>query len=123
LAAFELTPEEMATQIEIGLDIAEMARQEIEEGKTAPDAFNGLIKQCLGRDADWKAYYAKEMEKVKPSGANERILRIYAAELAAGQANGHGDYATATDALQKLIDGQSLDREDRAWYLQEMARY
>lgn len=114
---------QMATQIEIGLEIAEMARQEIEEGKTAPDALNGLIRQCLGRDADWKAYYAKEMEKVKPSGANERILRIYAAELAAEQAYAHGDYATATDTLQKLIDSQSIAREDKAWYLQEMARY
>jgi len=114
---------QMATQIEIGLEIAEMARQEIDEGKTAPDAFNGLIRQCLGRDADWKAYYAKEMEKVKPSGANERILRIYAAELAAEQAYAQGDYGTATDTLQKLIDSQSLAREDKAWYLQEMARY
>ena len=114
---------QMATQIEIGLEIAEMARQEIEEGETAGNAFNGLIRQCLGRDADWKAFYAKQMENVKPAGANERVLRMYAAELAAEKAYGHGDYASATDTLQKLVDTHSLDREDTAWYLQEMARY
>ena len=114
---------QMSSQIEIGLEIAEMARQEIEEGETPANALSSLVRQCLGRDGDWKAFYAKQMEKVKPTGANEHILRIYAAELAAEQAYGHGDYATAADKLQILLDGGTLDREDRAWYLQEMARY
>ena len=114
---------QMSTQIEIGLEIAEMARQEIEDGESSATALNDLVRQCLGRDDDWKAFYAKQMEKVRPAGANERILRIYAAELAAEQAYGHGDYATAAEKLQTLLDGGALDREDRAWYLQEMARY
>lgn len=117
-----LSPQ-MSTQIEIGLEIADMARQEIEEGEEPANAFAGLIKQCLGRDDDWKAFYAKQMEKVKPAGANERILRIYAAELVAEQAYGHGDYGTAVAKLQGLLDAGTLDREDKGWYLQEMARY
>ncbi len=117
-----LSPQ-MSTQIEIGLDIAEMARQEIEEGESPADALNGLVRQCLGRDADWKAFYAEQMEKVRRAGANERILRAYAAELAAEQAYNAGDYAAASDTLQKLIDNGSTDREDTAWYLQDMARY
>lgn len=112
-----------STQIEIGLEIAEMAQQEIEEGESQADALSGLVRQCLGRDSDWKAFYGEQMEKVRPAGANERILRAYSAELAAEQTYNSGDYAAASDALQTLIDKGSTDREDTAWYLQDMARY
>ena len=117
-----LSPQ-MAAQIEIGMEIAEMARQEIEAGESAPKAFNGLLRQCLGRDDDWKAFYVDQMGKVKPAGANEHLLRAYAAELAAEQAYINGDYSTASDKLQKLLDGAGIDSEDKAWYLQQMARY
>jgi replicative superfamily II helicase len=117
-----LSPQ-MSVQIEIGLEIAEMAKQELEEGQTPLNALLGLVAQCIRRDEDWKAYYAEQMDKVKHAGANEHVLRTYAAELAAEQAYIAGDYAGASDALQTLIDKGKLDREDSAWYLQEMARY
>lgn len=117
-----LSPQ-MSTQIEIGMEIAEMAQQEIEGGESPVNAFSALIRQCLGRDDDWKAFYFEQMEKVRPTGANERILRAYAAELVAEQAYIHGDYATAAEKVQKLLDDGSLDHEDRAWYIQDMARY
>ena len=63
------------------------------------------------------------MERDKPGGANERILRAYSAELEAEQAHSDGDYATAGKTLQHFLDRGSLDREDKGWYLQEMARY
>ncbi len=63
------------------------------------------------------------MEKVKPVGANERILRLYASELAAEQAYITGDYSSACKKLQELLDSGAVDSDDRAWYLQEMARY
>lgn len=117
-----LSPQ-MATQIEIGLEIAEMARQEVEEGETPVTTLNGLIRQCLGRADDWKAYYVEQMENVKPAGANEDLLRIYAAELDAERAYANGDYGTAGQKVQKLIDGGKINADDKAWYLQEMARY
>jgi replicative superfamily II helicase len=117
-----LSPQ-MAAQIEIGMEIAEMARQEIEAGETAPNALNGLLRQSLGRDDDWKAFYADQMANVKPAGANEHLLRAYAAELAAEQAYMNGDYSTASENLQLLLDGGAVDTEDKAWYLQHMARY
>ena len=117
-----LSPQ-MQTQIEIGLQIAEMARQEIDDGEKPVAALNGLIRQCLGRADDWKAFYVEQMEKVKPAGANEHLLRTYAAELDAEQAYASGDYATASKKLQALLDTGKIDREDKAWYLQEMARY
>jgi len=114
---------QMAAQIELGLEIADMARQEIEDGAKPVDAFNGLIRQCLGRDADWKAFYVEQMGKVKPSGANEQILRLYATELSAEKAYNSGDYSTACEELQRLLDSGSVNNDDRGWYLQEMARY
>ena len=68
-----------------------MARQEIEDGETAANALNGLIRQCLGRDDGWKAFYAEKMGKVTPAGANENLLRLYAAELEAERAYSSGD--------------------------------
>ncbi len=112
-----------AAQIELGLEIADMAKQEIQDGTKHADAFNGLLRQCLRRDADWKAFYAEQMEKVTPSGANEGILRLYAAELAAEQAFNAGDYASASSMLQRLLDNGSVNLDDKGWYLQEMARY
>jgi replicative superfamily II helicase len=113
----------MDAQIELGLEIAEMAKQDIEEGETAEKAFNDLARQCLGRDAGWKSFYIERMDKVIPRGANEAVLKTYAAELAAEQLHVNGDYAGASDRLQTLIDSGVLDDEDTAWYLQERARY
>jgi len=112
-----------AAQIEIGLEIADMAKQEIEDGKAPGDAFNGVLNQCLGRDADWKAFYVEQMDKVAPAGANENILRLYATELAAEQAFSAGDYVTASKTIQAMLDGGAVKPADKGWYLQEMARY
>ncbi|MBU9136678.1 DEAD/DEAH box helicase family protein [Burkholderia multivorans] len=106
---------QMSRQIEIGLEIADMAKQDIESGQKPADAFNGLVRQCLQRDEDWKAFYVEQMAKVKPSGANERVLRVYASELAAEQAYRDGDYATAADVLQKLLDKKQVDDADKGW--------
>jgi replicative superfamily II helicase len=114
---------QMLAQIELGLQIAGMAHQEIEDGAKPGDAFNGLLRQCLNRDADWKAFYVEQMDKVRPSGANENVLRLYAAERAAEEAFNNGDYASASETLQKLLDSGAINKDDKGWYLQEMARY
>lgn len=114
---------QMSAQITIGLEIAEMATQDIEGGKEPKDAFIDLIKQSIGRDADWKAFYAEQMDEVSPKGANEAILKLYAGELKAELSYMSGDYAGASELLQKLMDDGAIDGEDRGWYLQERARY
>lgn len=117
-----LSPQ-MACQIEIGLMIADMARQEIEEGVDPLAAFNGLIKQCLNRDGNWKAFYSDKMAAVMPSGANTSLLQTYAAELEAELAFNGGDYDKAVQIIQKLLDSITFSPEEKAWYLQEMARF
>lgn len=114
---------QMAAQIELGLEIAEMARQDIDNGAKPSEAFNGLLRQSLSRDVDWKAFYVEQMSKVKPKGPNEQVLRLYAAELEAEKQHMQGDYASASESLQKLLDSGAVNTEDRGWYLQEMARY
>jgi hypothetical protein len=104
---------QMATQIEIGLEIADMAKQDIEEGKDPADAFNGLLRQCLRRDPDWKTYYTEQMGGVVPSRANEAVLKVYAGELAAEEAYMGGDYAGAAEILQKLLDDGAIDSDDK----------
>ena len=114
---------QMATQIELGLEIADLARQDIENGEKAINAFNSLMRQCLSRDADWKAFYVERMGKVRPKGANEQVLRLYAAELEAEESFRSGDYGTASEKLQELLDTGAVNADDKGWYLQEMARY
>jgi hypothetical protein len=84
---------------------------------------NGLVRQCLQRDEEWKAFYVEQMSKIRPSGANEIVLRTYAAELAAEQAYRDGEYGTAAELLQNLLDNNQVEGEDKGWYLQQMARY
>ena len=46
--------EQTRLHIEIGLEVAEMAREEIEGGKAPQEALTGLINNCLRRDEGWK---------------------------------------------------------------------
>lgn len=117
-----LSPQ-MLMQIEIGADIAAMARQEILEGKPPMDALGTLVRQCLQRDSGWKQFYAEQMATVLPAASSTQILSRYAAELSAEQLYRAGDYQGAVKELQRLLDAGVLERADAAWYLQEMARY
>ncbi|EMN1930502.1 DEAD/DEAH box helicase family protein [Burkholderia ambifaria] len=117
-----LSPQ-FAKQVEIGIELGKMAKQEISDGEAPLDAFNGLIRQCLTRDDDWKTYYGEQMADVAPAGANNAILNIYAAELKAEKAYMAGDYGAAAAVLQSLLDSGSVEADDKGWYLQERARY
>jgi replicative superfamily II helicase len=119
-----------AAQIEIGIEIADMAKQEIEEGKqpveedTQPlDTFLGVLNQCLNRDTGWKAFYVERMGKVTAGGANENILKLYARELEAEMAFNAGEYTSATTLIQAMLDEGAVAPADKGWYMQEMARY
>ena len=115
---------QMITQIDLGFEIAGMAKQEIEEDNKDPkSALRDLMIQCLHRDPGWKEFYTYRMDDVVPGGANEAILRTYAAELAAEKSYAAGDYATAVKSIQEFLDATEHSNEDRGWYLQEMARY
>lgn len=119
----DLLSSQMATQIEIGLDIAEMAQEEIQKGVEPIVALKGLIAQCLGRDEGWKAFYAEGMKGVVPKGANKQVLEIYAKEAAAELAFSDGEFKKAKTLIQTLIDSSELSVDEKGWYLQMMARF
>jgi replicative superfamily II helicase len=110
-------------QIEIGLDIADMAEQEIKKGGTPLEALYGLISQCLKRDEDWKGFYVQEMNKVMPEPSATDILDVFSLELEAALLFQQGEVAKAVASLQNLIDKQIKDQSDKYWYLQEIARF
>ena len=114
---------QMRKQIEIGLEITELSRQDIQDGVAPADAFHSLVQQCIRRDDSWKAFYVEKMGDVIPAGASAKVLDIYAAELEAEQMYNSGNYAAAADCLQKLIDEKKVTGEEIGWYLQECARY
>lgn len=114
---------QMDTQIEIGLQVAEMAEEEIKEGKSPINALQGLIQQCLGRDDDWKAFYSQQMGDIKVSPPSDHILKIYVAELNAEKAFMNGHYQDAANFLQTSLDKGEIDKVDLGWYMQDMARY
>ena len=111
-------------QIEIGLRIAEFTKDDIHGGAEPWDAFKGLINQCLGRDAGWKEYYTEEMNKLTTQNEEPRMLQVFAAEREAESLHQSGDHDGAVDEIQGLLNTHiKEDRNDRGWYLQEMARY
>jgi len=114
---------QMAKQIEIGLEIADLAKQEIEEGEKPLTAFLKLVRQCLSRDESWKEFYIDQMSGVTPKGANEKLLDIYSKELDAERSFQKGQYEVAVRKIQAMLDGGLVNAEDKGWYLQEMARY
>ncbi len=117
-----LSPQ-MAAQIELGLEIADMAKQDMDRNKPPATALDELIRQCLNRDPSWKAFYVEQMDGIKPARANSEVLRVYEAELRAEEEYIGGDYEKAGNIIQNLMDGGRVNSDDKGWYLQERARY
>ncbi len=118
-----LSPQ-VAQQIEIGLEVSDLAKEEVSNSeKTPQNAFTDLIRQCLKRDEDWKAFYAEKMDSFEPRGSSVELLNIFEQELEAEDAFALGDAAAAASILQDMLDAGDFNNEDTAWYLQESARY
>jgi replicative superfamily II helicase len=116
-----LSPQTRA-QIEIGLEIAEMAQ---EDDKDLPplDVLRGVINKCLKRDEDWKRFYVEHMDAVEPVPSTSKALDVFQLELEAELASASGDPQAAITVVQRLIDSYITDDADKGWYLQEMGRY
>ena len=109
-------------QVEIGLNLAKFAQEDIEKGTEPRQALESLIQQCLGRDAGWKDYYAEEMDKIQTASAPPRRLVEFSQELKSEQLARDGRYDEAFNIMQALADKAATDVE-KGWYLQEGARH
>lgn len=110
------------TQIEIGLEITEFAKDEIKEGTDPKKAFLELLGQSLGRDEGWKEFYKENMDDLDPEKNPSNISEILTLEKQAEEKYLKGDFSAAVKTIQTLIDKYVKTDEDRGWYLQEMAR-
>ena len=113
------------TQIQLGKDIAEFTKEEINAGRDAMIAFKGLINQCLNRDEGWKEWYSTQMNDMESQGKPTRddLLRVFQAEVNAEREFQGGNFDRPGDIIQDLLNSHKLDDLDRGWYLQEIARY
>ncbi|MCW3791092.1 DEAD/DEAH box helicase family protein [Paenibacillus sp. LS1] len=110
------------TQINIGFKVAEFAKEEIEEGTSASDAFMHLIQQSLNRDEGWKDFYIGEMNKMIAEERLVKTLEIFELEKKAEDQYSMGEYKEAGATIQKLIDSHIDTEEEKGWYFQEIAR-
>lgn len=110
-------------QIEIGFEIAEMAKDDLNDTSNPLDVIKEVILQSLRRDPSWKAFYANKMESVEHEQVSGKGLKAFSRELKAEQLHEHGDSQGAVKEIQALIDECITDEEEVGWYLQEMARF
>ena len=115
--------EQTRTQIQIGLRIAELAKDDIGGGKTPEEVFSALMDQCLKRDSGWKSYYERQMSTITGKSAAPAALKIFAAEQGAELAFRAKKPEKAMTILQDLMDKEKIIGTESGWYLQEMARY
>jgi hypothetical protein len=109
------------TQAEIGLQIADLAREEIEKGKDPMEALSGLIRQCLRRDEGWKSFYVEQMDSIEATPLDVRVLDLFAQELEAEELSESGRPREGVKLLQSIVD-RATDDSEKGWFLQEMAR-
>ncbi|RLD80700.1 MAG: DEAD/DEAH box helicase [Bacteroidetes bacterium] len=110
-------------QVNIGLEITKMTRDELNEGKEPKKVMIGLLNQLLTRDEGWKAFYIEEMENLELKSKSNNIYEILSVEYKAEEANYLKDFEAAHEYLQGLIDTQINDNHEKGWYLQTLARY
>lgn len=115
--------EQTRTQVEIGLEVVEMAKQEVEEGTLAMRVLTRLVRQCLDRDQGWKEFYVEKMDGAVSAPSAPKVLDIFSAELRAERKHREGAQDEAVKILQDLIDNHVTQDTERGWYVQEMARY
>ncbi len=110
-------------QIEIGLEIAEISRYDVDHGVNGVDVVVECLNTFLKRDQGWKDFYQDRMNDVSSTSVNQSLLKLYVSELEAETLHQRGRYQEARMVIQKLLDDVStLTSDERGWYIQEMAR-
>lgn len=110
-------------QVEIGFDVAKMAKEDINDDDHPMDQIFTLINQMLNRDEGWKEYYTNEMNDITEESIDTNIYDRYTQEIAPEKLFSQGEYEKAVEMMQEFIDGFIKDKLERGWYLEHMARY
>ncbi len=111
------------TQIDIGLEIAEIAKEDLKPNAPKFDVISGLIKQCLKRDENWKLFYNDRMSNLSGLKHDKGILQILQLEKDAELKYLDGNHDKAVAIIQSIIDTYVTEQSEKGWYIQETARY
>jgi len=122
--------EQTRKQIDIGLEIAEMAKEDLKDNTVPFDVVRKIVYQCIERDDGWKKFYKDQMDSSSGTtidkDQNMRVLEILELERKAEDSFFKGDPESAIRYTQTIIDNYCFndnDKEERGWYLQALARY
>ena len=110
-------------QIEIGLEIAESAKDDLKSESNPLKVLLALVNQSIQRDNDWKEFYRERMDEIKANFKSNDLLDVLILEEDAENANYREDYLTAMQKMQTILDKYTTLDSERGWYLQELARY
>ena len=110
-------------QIDIGLEIAEMASEEQKPTECAFDSVKSLINQMLNRDDGWKEYYNGEMESIEQKENSSTIYDQLLEESEIEKKYILEEYENAAIDMQAFINKYAKDPLEKGWYLQKLARY
>ena len=111
-------------QIDIGLSIAEMTKEdEAEENQNHFNIVLSLVKQSVDRDESWKQYYVDEMDSIIDYTTKSSLYEKLAIEREIEKDFLLNDYESACEKLQEYIDKYCSDELEKGWYLQQLARF
>lgn len=109
-------------QIEIGIQIAEFAKEDAKED-SPKKIFTNLMHQSLNRDEGWKEYYSEEMDNISLDDNHNTIYQTLKQEYEAEKLFSIGEYDKACKLIQELSDKFNSEPSEKGWYLQQLARY
>jgi len=113
-------------QIDIGLELAKFSKEDKKETETFIAMLSSVLVQSLNRDESWKNFYAESMDSIELED-RERLKadEIIIMEREAENLFNEGKYDDASNTLQSLLDkhSDSLSKNEKGWYLQDMSRY
>jgi hypothetical protein len=110
-------------QIEIGLEVAEMAKEDLSEDDSSFKVISSLLNQIIAkRDSGWKSYYSEKMDEITISSSDFSIYDLLEKERKAEEQQYSGNTEKAAIIYQGIVD-QNCDQDDeKGWYLQQTAR-
>ncbi len=115
---------ETKKQIEIGIHITNLAKEELKMNNEPMDVMEEVISQCINRDENWKSYYIEQMNEISDTNNFFDDFELLESEKNAEEYFRQNEYKKAADQIQKLIDKlPSENKIERGWYLQQKAKY
>lgn len=108
-------------QIDIGLQITEFAKEEIEDTSSLK-VFKDLLNQLLKRDDNWKEFYINNMNQIKEIKEN-KILDELKMQRDAESLFLQNKVNDAIDIVRNFLNNNKISEKEYGWYLQQIARY